>query len=219
MKDFLNQLKRRFKRSFESMRLIDWIFPLCILIICTISWIISTIVQNQLNLTNLADSSVLNGLGLLKDNPNQWNYLTQNGELYRYITYSLVHSSFNHYFLNMVSLLMLWFFLLETKTKGIELIYLVTTILGGMAQLHFTKSIDATVIGASGGIMGITGLWAANFLLDRSWYIFFLFIISSVVAELPAMLGRSNAGWIAHVAGLIIGLVYGLIQSKIRNRE
>ena len=75
------------------------------------------------------------------------------GQYYRLITYIFLHGNFSHLLLNSIGLF--WFGRITESAYGtwrFLLIFLVSGIVGGLAQILFT---DTSAVGASGSVFGL----------------------------------------------------------------
>lgn len=146
----------------------------------------------------------------------QVNLLVAQGQVWRIFTATFLHASILHIGLNMLSL----FFI----GPAVELfygkwrylvIYLVTGIAGGIASYIMLPQ-DVLLVGASGSIAGIFGALGAFFFVNRR----------ALGAAANAMLGQwlfwllinvafgfsdANIGWQAHLGGLVVGLILGVV--------
>jgi membrane associated rhomboid family serine protease len=146
----------------------------------------------------------------------QVNFLVARGEFWRIFTATFLHASILHIGLNMLSL----FFigpaveLFYGKWRYL-LIYLVSGIVGGIASYLMLPQ-DVLLVGASGSIAGVFGALGAFFIVNRR----------ALGAAANAMLGQwlfwllinvafdfsqANIGWQAHLGGLVVGLVLGVV--------
>ena len=150
-------------------------------------------------------------LGLLKS-PG-YNYFTQNGSFFRFFTYSVLHASFLHYALNMLNFWLIYKVLLKYKTNNtlIELVYILSITIGGLAQLHFSSRPELSIIGASGGVFGLYGMMLAHYFIKKDWSSFLISIFIDGFFNVFLVLQVPNIGWIAHLAGVIIGFSFGLL--------
>ncbi|RJQ15490.1 rhomboid family intramembrane serine protease [Candidatus Woesearchaeota archaeon] len=133
------------------------------------------------------------------------------------ITSMFLHSSIFHLVFNMYVLL-IFGSLLESKigTKRFLLIYFVSGILAGIVSTFFYPA----VLGASGAIMGVMGV--IIIIMPDLKVLFFFAIpmplwVASLVIVLIDVVGifvPSGIANIAHLAGLAVGLLYGLTLRK-----
>lgn len=76
---------------------------------------------------------------------------------WRLFTYAFLHGSFRHLFGNILSLLIVSFFMTpEVKPMGQAAVFLASSLFSGLAFLAFSQGI---VVGASGGIFGMAGTY------------------------------------------------------------
>jgi membrane associated rhomboid family serine protease len=146
----------------------------------------------------------------------QVNFLVAQGQFWRIFTATFLHASILHIGLNMLSL----FFigpaveLFYGKWRYL-LIYLVSGIVGGIASYLMLPQ-DVLLVGASGSIAGVFGALGAFFIVNRR----------ALGAAANAMLGQwlfwllinvafdfsqANIGWQAHLGGLVVGLLLGVV--------
>ena len=98
------------------------------------------------NVLHLSSVGALNSYAIYKD--QQW---------WRLLTYAYLHGSFHHLFGNILSLLIVSFFMMpEVKPMGQAAVFLASSLFSGLAFLAFSQGI---VVGASGGIFGMAGTY------------------------------------------------------------
>ncbi|OOF61151.1 rhomboid family intramembrane serine protease [Rodentibacter pneumotropicus] len=144
-------------------------------------------------------------------------YFDQNWELWRYISHSFVHLSNIHIIANLS-----WFWLfgsvIERYFGGRKLffIFLVSAIVSGIVQNYFS---GAGFFGLSGVVYAVLGyvfvvdkLNANIFNLPKG---FFTMLLVGLIFGFISPLFDIYIGNAAHVSGLLVGLLWGLIDSKI----
>ncbi len=155
------------------------------------------------------------------------------GQYYRFFTYSFLHSSFTHYFLNMIMLY--WFGRLAQNIFGTTrflAIYLVGGVLSGVAQAVITPGL--VTVGASGSLMAAFGAVLAGIyrLKDRLpkqvWQYQMIVLLGLAAAQLavvdmlftyvapkafPNM--APHIANFAHLGGFIAGVAFGLLVSPV----
>ncbi len=152
--------------------------------------------------------------------------------LWTFITSMFMHGGFFHLFVNMVSLLFIgnllekligrkryfWFYLLSGIFAGLLFV---------LSALVFPSGMGAYAVGASGAIFGLIGILV---LLTPNLpvYVFFIPIPIKMKYAAPGILvllwiisiaGNVPIGNMAHLGGLIAGLVYGLYLRKKYKRK
>lgn len=164
----------------------------------------------------------LSGFGdrdsLVTQTLQQSNLAIAAGEWWRIFTPILLHGSFMHILFNMWALWVLGP-QIERAVGGWAFagLYLASAGMGGVAY-SMTGSL-APAVGASGAIFGLFGVWLAWALKRRKTaagramlsQIGFLLLIN---AALPFLVPR--IAWQAHLGGLIMGFVIGLIWGVIQ---
>ncbi len=155
------------------------------------------------------------------------------GQYYRFFTYSFLHSSFTHYFLNMVMLY--WFGRLAQNIFGTArflAIYIVGGVLSGVTQALLTP--DLITVGASGSLMAAFGAVLAGIfrLKDRLpqqvWRYQMVVLLGLAVTQLalvdltfnyvapkafPNM--APHIANFAHLGGFVAGVLFGLLVSPV----
>jgi uncharacterized protein len=142
------------------------------------------------------------------------------GEIWRFLTAIFLHASLEHLIFNLAALLLFGFTAEKlVGSKRFLLVFLGTGIIANIISVNFYSS----SLGASGGIMGIIGLvtairpsmmvWAFGLILPM-W-------IAAIVWILIDTLGLfipTNVGNIAHLSGIFVGLLLGIIL-RIKNKK
>jgi rhomboid protease GluP len=139
------------------------------------------------------------------------------GELYHWytaVTYSITHTRFEHLFWN------LWFtagfvgvYEYKFGTKRTVIVYYVATILAGLAYVWWApyRLLNITQ-GASAGWYAMMGALLINWKqLGRKW-VFALIVITLLCVH--DTFTATNINVISHVAGYIIGVMYGYVPNK-----
>ncbi len=152
---------------------------------------------------------------------------------WQYITYQFLHADLWHVAGNM---LFLWVFGNLVEDRFGKIGYLAFYLVGGViAGLGHTLTSDAPVLGASGSVAAVTGVFLALFPRTRIKVLWLILLIT--VFEIPSMwfigfaickdlifqlFGRgSNVAYVAHLAGNFFGLSVGifLLWRRIIPRE
>ncbi|MCQ9120200.1 rhomboid family intramembrane serine protease [Rodentibacter pneumotropicus] len=144
-------------------------------------------------------------------------YFDQDWELWRYISHSFVHLSNIHIIANLS-----WFWLfgsvIERYFGGRKLffIFLVSAMVSGIVQNYFS---GAGFFGLSGVVYAVLGyvfvvdkLNANIFNLPKG---FFTMLLVGLIFGFISPLFDIYIGNAAHFSGLLVGLLWGLIDSKI----
>jgi hypothetical protein len=134
------------------------------------------------------------------------------------LTYMFVHANFDHIFWNM---LVLFFFGMELEkrvgeTKFLE-IYVLSGIVAALGQMMIS---GGSLVGASGAIYGVMGCLAIIAPEIRVLLFFVIPLSIRAAVVLFAMLdfltsgSADNIAHMAHIAGLLVGLAFGLLMKK-----
>jgi rhomboid protease GluP len=153
--------------------------------------------------------------------PNYWfmetfagvNLYIIQGEVWRLITPTFMHSGFSHMLFNSFSLVLFGPALERMLGKGrFILVYLVSGIAANVATLMF-EPLTYTHVGSSGAIFGLFGYYIAIILFRKKWLsnentqiILTICVISLVMTFL-----QPNINIIAHLFGLLGGFLIGAI--------
>ena len=135
------------------------------------------------------------------------------------LTYMFVHANFDHIFWNM---LVLFFFGMELEkrvgeTKFLE-IYVLSGIVAALGQMMIIPS--GSLVGASGAIYGVMGCLAIIAPEIRVLLFFVIPLSIRAAVVLFALLdfltsgSSDNIAHMAHIAGLLVGLAFGLLMKK-----
>lgn len=183
-----------------------------------------------LELTALNPDVFIYKYALVPQEVNWSNYLT----LYPFITSQFLHAGFIHIISNM------WFLKIfgdnvEEKFKSIPFlfIYLLSGIVGGLAQYIFMPTSDVPMLGASGAVAGVLGAYLVFFPNHRVETLIPIGIFMRVV-ELPASLMLiywfviqlfsgvgsiavaqvGGVAWWAHVGGFVTGWIIAWLSRR-----
>lgn len=140
-----------------------------------------------------------------------------------FITSIFLHGDFAHLFFNMFALFLFGIYL-ESRVgaKKFLLIFFSAGILGNVAYLITSFGSTIPAIGASGGIYGILGALAILYpgLIVWVGYVPMPIIFAAFLWGVTSVLGLftpSNIAHEAHLAGLLIGFIYGFyLRKKVR---
>lgn len=134
------------------------------------------------------------------------------------VTYMFLHGSIGHLVFNM---LFLWIFgnnIEDVMTrKGFLVFYLLTGVISGLAFEWLFPGSRAHLVGASGAISAILGVYMVLFPFARLHVLVFIFplrmpaIVFLVIwffMQISGLLGgEGNVAWISHVSGFIAGII------------
>ena len=152
--------------------------------------------------------------------------------IWTFLTSIFMHAGFFHLFANMLSLLFIgslvekilgrkryfWFYMIAGLFAGLFFV---------LSSLFFSIDLDTFAVGASGAIFGLIGLLM---LLTPNLPVYMMFIPIPIKMKYaaPAMLillwfisiaGNVPIGNMAHLGGLITGLVYGIyLRNKYKKK-
>jgi uncharacterized protein len=152
--------------------------------------------------------------------------------LWTFLTSMFMHAGFLHLFVNMFSLFFVGSLIEKIigKNRYVKF-YLIAGIISGLlfvlSSLVITSDFNAYAVGASGALFGLIGLMM--FLTpDLKVYLMFIPIPIKIKYAAPGMLillwiisiaGNVPIGNIAHLGGLLAGLVYGFYLKKRYKRK
>jgi len=134
-----------------------------------------------------------------------------NGDYYRLLTSTFLHSGMEHFLFNVTALFVLGKFVESLYSKWHLLAaYVLTGTLASLFSLMFLQ--DAISLGASGAIYGLLGIIIIHLLLNKKLdykllvQVALIFIVIAVLSSL-----FSNVNHYAHIGGLMFGLLLGLM--------
>lgn len=143
------------------------------------------------------------------------NDKANNKEVWRFLTAIFLHSSITHLFFNLFALLFFGI-ILEKKigSKRFLITFLTSGIIANIIAVNFYNS----SLGASGAIYGLLGaltiiapiimVWAFGLMMPM-FLASILWITADILRTLGAF-GETNIGSIAHLSGIVIGILIGL---------
>ncbi len=145
----------------------------------------------------------------------------EGGEYYRLLSSLFVHFGFEHMFFNMVLLCFLGNILERELGSLVYLFsYLAAGLCGNIASLVYYASSSRYVVsaGASGAIFGLVGMVAYMVYVNRGYFrgISSRQILLMVVFSLYSGITEGGVNNIAHVAGLVSGLLCGMAFYRSR---
>jgi membrane associated rhomboid family serine protease len=169
----------------------------------------------------LAEPTVRWARDLIEQYAAQANWLVADGEWWRVLTAAFLHGSSTHLLFNMWAL---YIFGPELERQVGSLtfatLYLATAAAGGAAAFYLSDEITL-LVGASGAIFGLFGVW-----LIGSWRIRHTRAGAALYRQLLVLLGINavfsfavpRISWQGHlggfVAGLLIGYLWGQMPTK-----
>ncbi len=157
--------------------------------------------------------------------------------LYTLITYQFLHGGWGHIIGNLVFLFLLGFTVEKALGPGRFLIaYLLCGAMSGLVFTAFSAGSYVPLVGASGSISGLMGMYVAIYGLQKIRFFYFLgvyfnYFRAPAIALLPVWLGKeiydywfagaTGIAYMAHAGGLIAGagLVWLLGKSWLQVRE
>jgi membrane associated rhomboid family serine protease len=157
--------------------------------------------------------------------------------LYTLITYQFLHGGWGHIIGNLLFLFLLGFTVEKALGPGRFLVaYLVCGALSGLVFTAFSMGSQVPLVGASGSISGLMGMYVAIYGLQRIRFFYFLgvyfnYFRAPAIAMLPVWLGKeiydywfagaTGIAYMAHAGGLAAGagLVWLLGQSWLQVKE
>ena len=157
--------------------------------------------------------------------------------LYTLVTYQFLHGGWGHIIGNLVFLFLLGFTVEKALGPGRFLLaYLVCGALSGVVFTVFSLGSYVPLVGASGSISGLMGMYVAIYGLQKIRFFYFLgvyfnYFRAPALAILPVWLGKeiydywfagaTGVAYMAHAGGLLAGagLVWLLGKSWLQVRE
>ncbi len=156
------------------------------------------------------------------------NERANNGQVWRFVTSIFLHGSIAHLLYNLFALL--FFGIVLEKSVGSKRFLWIFLISGIMANLIAINYYDSS-LGASGAIYGILGaitiinpfmmVWAFGLMMPM-FLASILWVIGDVLRIL-GVFGPTNIGSIAHISGIIVGILMGMYfrlnKEKVRGEK
>lgn len=157
--------------------------------------------------------------------------------LYTLVTYQFLHGGWGHIIGNLVFLFLLGFTVEKALGPGRFLMaYLLCGALSGLVFTAFSTGSHVPLVGASGSISGLMGMYVAIYGLQRIRFFYFLgvyfnYFRAPAIAMLPVWVGKeiydywfagaTGIAYMAHAGGLLAGagLVWLLGRSWFQVRE
>ena len=157
--------------------------------------------------------------------------------LYTLISYQFLHGGWGHIIGNLLFLFLLGFTVERALGPGRFLVaYLVCGALSGLVFTAFSAGSQIPLVGASGSISGLMGMYVAIYGLQKIRFFYFLgvyfnYFRAPAIAMLPVWLGKevydywfagaTGVAYMAHAGGLVAGagLVWLLGKSWLQVKE
>jgi membrane associated rhomboid family serine protease len=144
-------------------------------------------------------------------------------QIWRFLTAIFLHGSLIHLMYNMFALL-LFGFILESKigSRNFLIVFLISGVLANLISVNFYEN----SLGASGAIYGILGclavispfmiVWVFGMLMPM-----FIAAILWVTGDILGVFGfgKQGIGNIAHLSGIFLGIIFGIVLNKYRDRR
>lgn len=172
-------------------------------------------------LPSLAQATVPWAGDLIEQNAAQANWLVAAGEWWRVLTAAFLHGSATHLLFNMWALYVFGPELeRQVGSATFAVLYLATAAAGGAAAYFLSEELTL-LVGASGAIFGLFGVW-----LVGSWRIRHTRAGAALYRQLLILLGINavfsfavpRISWQGHLggflAGMLIGFLWGLLPRK-----
>jgi len=147
-------------------------------------------------------------------------------QLWRLISYSLVHLSFKHIFANSLCLLIYSYLNFYQSSKYLTFVYVNSIIIGSLAFLYFNPY--GVLIGNSAGVHGLMGSGLGHQLLNFSSFPSDINIILGLLNIIPLIVvftyyflkPDQRVSHVCHFYGYLAGLASGLmVFKKPRNHD
>lgn len=195
-------LTKEDKKELFRFALIFWPI-IAIAIICIVMYIVE--LAMGYNETS-PDSEILYKLGALDSYK-----IFEDQSWWHLLAYAFLHSSVRHLLGNVFSLLFIsYFMIIEVKPTWQAVIFLVSSIFSGLAYIAFSKGI---VVGASGGIFGMTGAYITLALYDWAKtgqrQVGLMLIGVLCIINLLLSFARS-VSMLGHLSGLACGFLFAI---------
>lgn len=142
-------------------------------------------------------------------------------EYWRFASAIFLHGSFIHLIYNLFALLFFGFTLERIiGSRRFLIVFLLSGIIGNIVAVNFYDS----SLGASGAVYGILGcltiinpfmfVWAFGLLMPM-----FIAAILWVLGDLIGLFIPSDVGHIAHLSGVFVGIVFGVLFRSLRKKN
>jgi membrane associated rhomboid family serine protease len=155
-----------------------------------------------------------------------------------FVTSIFLHGGILHILSNM------WFLIIfgdnvdaRLTPLGYLTLYILAGVVGGVSQYMFMQNETIPMLGASGAVAGILGCYAVLFPHSQvKTLIFIVFFVTIINVSAPILLGywfilqlisgantfgelganQGGVAYIAHIAGFIVGVLFGLLNKNRR---
>jgi membrane associated rhomboid family serine protease len=133
------------------------------------------------------------------------------GEWWRVVTSGFLHISWEHFFSNMLALLVLGLLLGNALGAArFAAIYLGSLVAGGLFVLLFSP--DSLTVGASGAVFGLAGAGLVVAWRQRRW-LFLILVVGWAVTNLLFTISTPGISIAGHIGGLLGGALLGFLFS------
>lgn len=223
-------------RSERRLRRFPWVTVL--LIAANVAFFLLTVAAVDRAQLAFAEAQQAVGLGTLDDlkaaHPIVRAYLwPENAEIHQYLSYAFLHAGWLHLAGNM---LFLWVFGTAVEDRLGRVAYLLFYLAMGVASgLGHALLETQPVLGASGAVAGVTGLYLVLFPLARVRIVYWLIVVVGSVEVTGLVLiasrvaldgvmqlaGHEGVAYIAHLTGYGAGFLVGLflLGTRLLPRE
>ena len=161
---------------------------------------------------------------------NEAGLIPAEASLYRFVTYQFLHGGWSHIIGNLVFLFLLGYTIEKALGPGRYLLaYLFCGAVAGIVHSLFHWGDPTPLVGASGSISGLMGMYVAFYGLQRIRFFYFIGIYfnyfrAPALLLLPVWLGKeiydhlmsegSGVAYLAHAGGLLAGAALILLLGK-----
>ncbi|MCK7542643.1 rhomboid family intramembrane serine protease [Marinobacter bryozoorum] len=161
---------------------------------------------------------------------NEAGLIPAEPSLYRFITYQFLHGGWGHLVGNLVFLFLLGYTVEKALGPGRYLLaYLLCGVVAGAVHGLFHWNEPVALVGASGSISGLMGMYVAFYGLQRIRFFYFLgvyfnYFRAPALVILPVwlakeiydyvMAGATGVAYLAHAGGLLAGAALVLLLGK-----
>lgn len=156
-----------------------------------------------------------------------YGYIPNDFSMYRLFSHQFMHGSYGHLIGNMIILFILGFGLERMLSRSkVLLVYLLSGAVGALSYASLDFESSTTLVGASGAISGLMGLFVGIWGLQKIRFFYFIlfafgYFRSPAIILLPIWIANeliqfgtntdSNVAYFAHIGGFISGGLIGLI--------
>lgn len=170
---------------------------------------------------SLGDVSVRWAGSLIEEYAAQANWLVADGEWWRILTAAFLHGSATHLLFNMWALYVFGPELeRQVGSATFIALYLATAAAGGAAA-YWLSEVNTVLVGASGAIFGLFGVW-----LVGSWRIRHTRAGAALYRQLLVLLGINaffsfavpRISWQGHLGGFLAGMLIGFLWGTIKDK-